>query len=89
MILVCKPSLLAAFCALALVGILISPAVPSPPTLVGKSVQGAIMAPAAIALLPPTSELRVIIGGQLYRTFDLTAHGAGPAAGPGSLPLRR
>ncbi len=79
--------LLAGICAMALAGVLISPAVASPPTVVGKSIHGSAVLPA----LPGTSASQALAGllGTPYRTFADIVFVHDFAAGPVSLPLRR
>ncbi len=81
-------SLFAVLCALALAAILISPAVPSPPTLVGKAVHaaGTVL---AVAVMPPTCRLPAIASGIGHLLIDLSAAAGESVAGLVFSPLRR
>lgn len=80
--------LVAVLCALALAGILVSPAVPSPPTVVGKTMHASVTS-LAVAMLPPSCALGAIVLGILAITSDFHPGAADAATGPVFLPLRR
>ncbi len=78
----------AVLCAMALAGILISPAVPSPPTVVGKAIQASVTS-LVLAVLPPAGAVATIVLGILYPALPYVVRGSGSADGPIFLPLRR
>ncbi|HVP43572.1 MAG TPA: hypothetical protein VMS96_09060 [Terriglobales bacterium] len=79
-------SSLAVVCAITLASILISPSVPSPPTLMGKAIH-VPLAPQALAVLPPSAA--GVMFGPLYQTFERLAGASDFDPGPVPLPLRR
>ena len=81
-------SLVALACAIALAGILVSPAVPSPPTVVGKTIDASVTS-LTLAFLPPACGLASILLGMLYLTLEQVVHAGDSAVRPASLPLRR
>ncbi|MBZ5645865.1 MAG: hypothetical protein LAN37_01425 [Acidobacteriia bacterium] len=75
-------------CALALAGILISPAVPSPPTVVGKAI-GAAVSVLVAAVLPPPCSLRALVMRFTYGAPEMDARAAEPGSGDVAIPLLR
>ncbi len=82
-------SLFALSCAIALAGILISPAVPSLPTLVGKSVHQPVASQIAIAILRGALPLATVIAAILQRTGEIAGGGSRSGCQAGFQPLRR
>ena len=73
---------------LALAGILISPAVPSPPTLVGKAI-GAAVSVLVVAVLPPPCSLRAVVMRVTYGAPEMDARVAEPGPGDVAIQLLR
>lgn len=82
-----KCSLLAMLCVTALAVILVSPAVPSPPTVVGKI--HVLLSGVLAAMLPSTVSIAMLMAAALLPGSALLAPGAGGSGGPVSLPMRR
>ena len=81
-------SIFAVACAIALAGILVSPAVPSLPTVVGKAIHASVTS-VVLAVLPPICALATIVLGILALTWERVVRVRDRAAGPVLLPLRR
>ncbi len=81
-------SLLALVCALALAGLLVSPAVPSPPTVLGKAIQASVTS-LVVAVLPAACAVASVVLGVFYSTLEYVVRTGDSAAGPVFLPLRR
>ena len=85
-----KPALswFAVLCVLALAGILISPAVPSPPTVLGKAFHASVTS-LALAVLPPACVVASVVLGVSYGALEYVVRPGESAAGAAFLPLRR
>ncbi len=83
-----RRSFFAVVCVVALVGILVSPAVPSPPTIVGKAIHASVTS-LMIAVLPPACALASAVLGMLYPATEYVVQGGDSAVGAVFLPLRR
>jgi len=81
-------SLSAALCALALAGILISPAVPSPPTVVGKAAHASITV-LGHAVLPAMCLLASFVLGPRHHVSGAYSDPGSSIAGSVFAPLRR
>ncbi len=81
-------SFFALLCTLALAAILISPAVPSPPTVVGKAIYASVIS-LVVAVLPAACAVATIVLGVLYPVFEYVIRAGEPASEPVFLPLRR
>ena len=82
-------SLFALSCALALAAILVSPAVPSPPTVIGKSVHRSVASQVTVAVLPGAFALPAVVLATLSRILETAPDGSPWGCRAVFLPLRR
>ena len=80
---------MALLCVLAIAGILVSPAVPSPPTVVGKTVHSAVPLLELTALPPACGQAAAVALGTPLASDEVAACTVESAADALSLPLRR
>ncbi len=81
-------SFFAVVCVVSLAGILVSPTVASPPTVVGKAIHASVTS-LMIAVLPPACAAASVVLGMFYAATEYMIRGGDSAVGPVFLPLRR